>query len=130
MVPLCWTQCTPAAKSWDSRVVGKCPGQVVYERYAYFWGSMFHDSLQCYSKLFADRSVGFEAIVDCALAIYPAVIFYKLNMRLPVKIGLTVLFSIGILYAFSLLDTRGKLTDSKKRCGYLCSKGLLHLCDH
>jgi hypothetical protein len=50
-----------------------------------------------YAKLFADGSLGFETLVDVALAVYPAFLFYELRMRLAVKIGLMMLFSTGIL---------------------------------
>jgi len=46
---------------------------------------------------FTDRSLGFETVVDIALAIYPALLFRKLNMRIVVKVGLIILFSMGIL---------------------------------
>jgi hypothetical protein len=39
MIPMLWTQCTPTAKLWDSKIVGQCLGRWRYEICGYFWSS-------------------------------------------------------------------------------------------
>lgn len=39
----------------------------------------------------------FSAILDLTLAIYPVLIFWSLQLKLNVKIGLVVLFGFGVV---------------------------------
>jgi hypothetical protein len=44
-----------------------------------------------------DSKTGFGAFLDLALALYPIIIFWNLQLRLHVKIGLMVLFGFGVV---------------------------------
>lgn len=43
--------------------------------------------------------LGFGAVVDCTLALYPILAFWNLKMRLHIKVGLAALFGCGLAAA-------------------------------
>ena len=43
--------------------------------------------------------VGYGAAMDLALSIYPMVVFWSLQLKLHVKIGLCTLFGFGLMWA-------------------------------
>jgi hypothetical protein len=97
IIGLIWTQCSPTAKMWDISILGKCDGRPTEQKVSYFQGSKNSPVLinsPC-SRLMA--KTGFGAFTDLALAIYPIAVFWTLSMPRNVKVGLSVLFSFGIM---------------------------------
>jgi hypothetical protein len=77
-IPLLWAQCNPVNKIWNPNVAGTCNGKKTYTAYAYFQGS-------------------FGATLDTALALYPAIMLWHLQVKLHIKLGLITLFGFGIM---------------------------------
>lgn len=77
-IPLLWAQCNPVNKIWNPSIAGVCYGRETYTIFAYFQGS-------------------FGAALDIALALYPAIMLWHLQVKLHVKLGLIILFGFGIL---------------------------------
>jgi hypothetical protein len=77
-IPLLWAQCNPVNKIWNPSIVGACYGTETYTTFAYFQGS-------------------FGATLDTALALYPAIMLWHLQVQLHVKLGLVILFGFGIV---------------------------------
>lgn len=83
-LPLLWAQCNPVAKTWNPSIVGVCSGKKTYTDYAYFQGI-------------------FGASLDTALALYPAIMLWHLQVKLHVKLGLIILFGFGIVAAITAI---------------------------
>ncbi|KAH9218019.1 hypothetical protein DL95DRAFT_406353 [Leptodontidium sp. 2 PMI_412] len=84
-----WQQCKPVAKTWDDDIAGVCVGRQRNTQGGYIQGSI-------------------GAAIDVFLVVYPMVMFWKLQMDRTVKIGLCVLFSLGLLtVACAILKTVG-----------------------
>ena len=77
-IPLLWAQCTPVNKMWEPEFVGVCGGKKMYTNFAYFQGA-------------------FGATLDTALALYPAVMIWHLQVKRHIKVGLIILFGFGIV---------------------------------
>ena len=77
-VPLLWAQCSPVNKVWNPNIAGACYGKQTYTAFAYLQGS-------------------FGATLDTALALYPAIMLWHLQVKLYVKLGLIILFGFGIM---------------------------------
>jgi len=77
-IPLLWAQCNPVNKIWNPNVAGTCNGKKRYTAYAYLQGS-------------------FGATLDTALALYPAIMLWHLQVKLHIKLGLITLFGFGIM---------------------------------
>ncbi|KAI9730960.1 MAG: hypothetical protein M1818_008035 [Claussenomyces sp. TS43310] len=82
ILPIIWCQCSPTAKVWNNSLPGNCAGRKRNELYGYFQGS-------------------YGAALDLALALYPIFIFWNLQLRLHIKVGLMALFGFGIVAAVS-----------------------------
>ncbi|KAE8450523.1 hypothetical protein EG329_006254 [Mollisiaceae sp. DMI_Dod_QoI] len=80
IIPIVWTQCSPTAKMWDNSLDGNCNGRERNKLYGFFQGS-------------------FGAFLDLALAFYPIIIFWNLQLRLHIKVGLMALFGFGVVAA-------------------------------
>jgi hypothetical protein len=77
-IPLLWAQCNPVNKIWNPSITGVCYGKETYTTFAYFQGS-------------------FGATLDTALALYPAIMLWHLQVKLHIKLGLIILFGFGIM---------------------------------
>ena len=77
-IPLLWAQCNPVSKIWNPSIAGACYSTERYTTFAYFQGS-------------------FGAALDTALALYPALMLWHLQVKLHVKLGLIILFGFGIV---------------------------------
>ncbi|OGM39521.1 hypothetical protein ABOM_011943 [Aspergillus bombycis] len=76
---LVFLQCSPAKKLWDEQIPGRCPGRRRVQIFGYIQGP-------------------YSAFCDFALAVYPVLIFRKVQaFSLPTKIGLSVLMGLGIV---------------------------------
>ncbi|KAJ5774897.1 hypothetical protein N7457_009793 [Penicillium paradoxum] len=74
-------QCQPMHKLWDDDVVGTCdPGRKMNQNYSFFQAS-------------------FNAFSDALLATYPVHLFWKLQMKLRIKLALSVLMGMGWIAA-------------------------------
>ncbi|OQE77021.1 hypothetical protein PENNAL_c0063G02432 [Penicillium nalgiovense] len=69
-------QCRPMHKLWDDSVEGTCdPGRKMNQNYSFFQAS-------------------FNAFSDVLLALYPVHLFWKLQMKLRIKIALSILMGL------------------------------------
>ncbi|KAE8319887.1 hypothetical protein BDV41DRAFT_570805 [Aspergillus transmontanensis] len=76
---LVFVQCSPAKKLWDERIPGRCPGRKRVQTFGYI-------------------QAPYSAFCDFALAVYPVLIFRKVQaFSLPTKIGLSVLMGLGVV---------------------------------
>ncbi|PMD64508.1 uncharacterized protein K444DRAFT_660403 [Hyaloscypha bicolor E] len=105
-IPLLWAQCNPVNKIWNPSIAGACYGRETYTIFAYFQGS-------------------FGAALDTALALYPAIMLWHLQVKLHVKLGLVILFGFGILAAITAvvktvqIGTVKAMQDTTFHQGYL-----------
>ncbi|KUM66226.1 hypothetical protein ACN42_g803 [Penicillium freii] len=75
-------QCIPMNKLWDNSVEGTCnSGRKVNQNYSFFQAS-------------------FNALSDVLLAVYPVHLFWKLQMKLRIKVVLSILMGLGWIAAF------------------------------
>ncbi|KAJ5409408.1 uncharacterized protein N7487_003767 [Penicillium crustosum] len=82
-------QCKPMNKLWDDNVEGRCnPGRKVNQNYSFFKASW----------AFANE-LGFNALSDVLLAVYPVHLFWKLQMKLRIKVILSILMGLGWIAA-------------------------------
>ncbi|OJJ42457.1 hypothetical protein ASPZODRAFT_76793 [Penicilliopsis zonata CBS 506.65] len=72
--------CVPPAKLWDPTLQGGCHGMARNQNYAFFQGS-------------------WSAFVDLALAVYPVIFFYHVQLQRMVKVALCVLMGLGVIAA-------------------------------
>ncbi|KAL4795831.1 hypothetical protein BDV19DRAFT_388854 [Aspergillus venezuelensis] len=74
-------QCVPMAKLWDNEIPGTCdPGRKNNQNYSFFQAS-------------------FNSFSDALLATYPVHLFWKLQMKLRIKVALSVLMGLGWIAA-------------------------------
>ncbi|KAL4940016.1 hypothetical protein BDV06DRAFT_224502 [Aspergillus oleicola] len=74
-------QCAPMAKLWDDSLPGTCdPGRENNQNYSFFQAS-------------------FNSFSDALLATYPIHLFWKLQMKLRIKVALSVLMGLGWIAA-------------------------------
>ncbi|KAL2816651.1 hypothetical protein BDW59DRAFT_182400 [Aspergillus cavernicola] len=74
-------QCAPMEKLWDDHLEGNCdPGRVVNQNYSFFQAS-------------------FNSFLDALLASYPVHLFWKLQMKIRIKVALSVLMGLGWIAA-------------------------------
>ncbi|KAF4761028.1 hypothetical protein HAV15_005372 [Penicillium sp. str.  len=74
-------QCKPMNKLWDDSVEGTCnPGRKVNQNYSFFQAS-------------------FNTLSDVLLAVYPVHLFWKLQMKLRIKVVLSILMGLGWIAA-------------------------------
>ncbi|KAJ5593964.1 uncharacterized protein N7459_000172 [Penicillium hispanicum] len=70
-------QCTPMEKLWNDAVPGTCnPGRKMNQDYSFFQAS-------------------FNVFCDAALATYPIHLFWRLQMKVRIKIALSILMGLG-----------------------------------
>ncbi|KAI9925416.1 hypothetical protein MW887_005797 [Aspergillus wentii] len=94
-------QCHPVQKLWDDSLPGSCdPGRKNNQNYSFFQAS-------------------FNTFSDAALATYPMHLFWKLQMRLRLKVALSLLMGMGWIaaacsgvktYELQALTTTGDIT--------------------
>ncbi|PQE28129.1 integral membrane protein [Rutstroemia sp. NJR-2017a BBW] len=77
-VIISFSQCRPMRGFWDSNVHAHCWLPSVQQRTGYFQGSV------C-------------SLVDMLLALFPASLFWSLQMKLRMKISLSILMGLGLL---------------------------------
>ncbi|CAG8924032.1 unnamed protein product [Penicillium salamii] len=74
-------QCQPMQKLWDDSIEGTCdPGRKINQNYSFFQAS-------------------FNSFTDAVLAIYPVHLFWKLQMKLRIKVALSILMGLGWIAA-------------------------------
>ncbi|KAJ6093902.1 hypothetical protein N7467_002747 [Penicillium canescens] len=74
-------QCRPMPKLWDDDIEGTCdPGRKLNQNYSFFQAS-------------------FNSFSDAFLASYPIHLFWKLQMKLRIKVALSILMGLGWLAA-------------------------------
>ncbi|KAL4930971.1 uncharacterized protein BDV17DRAFT_289393 [Aspergillus undulatus] len=74
-------QCSPMEKLWDDDIPGTCdPGRLNNQNYSFFQAS-------------------FNSFSDALLASYPIHLFWKLQMKLRIKVALSVLMGLGWIAA-------------------------------
>ncbi|CAI7607540.1 unnamed protein product [Penicillium glandicola] len=74
-------QCKPMYKLWDDSVEGTChPGRKINQNYSFFQAS-------------------FNSFTDALLASYPVHLFWKLQMKLRIKVALSILMGLGWIAA-------------------------------
>ncbi|GES63676.1 hypothetical protein ATEIFO6365_0007036300 [Aspergillus terreus] len=84
-------QCSPVERLWDAQILGQCPGRIRIKIFGYF---------QAYS-----------AFVDFALALYPILIFSRVQaFSIPTRIGLCVLMGCGLAAGACAIVKTVKLT--------------------
>ncbi|CZR62197.1 uncharacterized protein PAC_12094 [Phialocephala subalpina] len=111
IIPIVWTQCSPTAKIWDNSLEGNCDGRERNKLYGFFQGSKKQNSRTGMQKAIIDNvGAGFGAFLDLTLALYPVIIFWNLQLRLHVKIGLMVPFGFGIVAAVCAIIKTTKLS--------------------
>ncbi|EAW08699.1 uncharacterized protein ACLA_096320 [Aspergillus clavatus NRRL 1] len=76
---LIFASCKPASAVWDYQIDGICISDEVQVRFGFFQNKVFN------------------TFVDLYLVVVPTYIFWHLNLRLPVKISLIGLMSLGLL---------------------------------
>ena len=79
-VGIIFGQCTPTRKLWQPKIDGHCLSPTIQPDYSYFQGS-------------------FSALSDLALAVFPTVIIWNLQMKLAVKIGIGSAMGLGVFAA-------------------------------
>lgn len=109
-------QCTPLVKLWDERVPGDCKARPLNENYAYFQGSMFAAlfSLSTFLLLILLTgvvSLGYSALSDAALALYPIHLISRLQVSVRMKIGLSFLLGFGLLATVCTVAKTVQLTN-------------------
>ncbi|KAL8718515.1 MAG: hypothetical protein Q9225_004364 [Loekoesia sp. 1 TL-2023] len=77
-IAMIYAQCKPVAKLWRVTLPGTCDGRMRNRNFAYVQG-------------------GVSSFVDLALAIYPIVLFWDLQVKLAKKLVLSLLFAFGIV---------------------------------
>lgn len=89
-------QCKPMHKLWDDSVEGTCdPGRKMNQNYSFFQASEFSLHIKTFNcRAFADE-LGFNSFTDALLASYPVHLFWKLQMKLRIKIALSILMGLG-----------------------------------
>lgn len=93
-------QCQPMEKLWDNSIEGTCvPGREVNQNYSFFqasWSPWMALAAGWYGCIAADTfGPGFNAAADAVLATYPVHLFWRLQMKLRIKIALSVLMGLG-----------------------------------
>jgi hypothetical protein len=89
-------QCQPMHKLWNDSVEGTCdPGRKINQNYSFFQASESEFQVRPLSvQLVADK-LGFNSFSDAFLATYPVYLFWKLQMKLRIKIALSILMGLG-----------------------------------
>ncbi|KAI4093412.1 MAG: hypothetical protein LQ339_007687 [Xanthoria mediterranea] len=77
-ISMIYAQCDPVEKLWKVSLPGACNGRERNEKWAYVQGAI-------------------SSSVDLALAVYPIVLFWDLQIQMLKKLVLSVLFAFGIV---------------------------------
>lgn len=59
--------------------------------------SVLLNNWSCEEQSNTDYDLGFGSVLDLALALYPVIIFWNLQLQMHVKIGLMVLCGFGVV---------------------------------
>ncbi|KAJ5633418.1 hypothetical protein N7490_009757 [Penicillium lividum] len=92
-IAMIWTQCDPSAKLWQDSLPGTCDGRVRNQRTGYFQGSEY---CPLDSGAMLINGIGYSALCDLTLALYPVLFFWNVRLNRRVKIGLCVLMGLGV----------------------------------
>lgn len=95
-------QCLPPESQWNFDIEGKCAPKEDIIKYSLYAGGMLSawgmgrgkGGINCTVCLHR-VSAAFSAFVDVYLAVYPAVVLFKLQMKLRKKVALIVALGIG-----------------------------------
>lgn len=87
---LIYSQCTPSQKLWRPDVPGTCNHRDRNRNFGYVQGSV-------------------SSLVDVALAIYPILLFWNLQIELAKKLSLSLLFAFGLVAATSAIMRTSKI---------------------
>lgn len=96
VIGLIWAQCNPVPKLWNEELKGNCNGRKLNQNFAYFQGSTYNQFWMLLTNADLWYS-GWSAFCDLALTLYPITVFWHLQMRRHVKVGLCVLMGFGVL---------------------------------
>jgi len=101
VIIIIFVQCPGHASAiWDHSGKSKCWDLRVQEYYGYFQGGRLF--LSSNGKLDSTNlkncEIAFNATTDLYLAVFSTYIFWSLNLKLRVKLGLVALLGMGILY--------------------------------
>lgn len=89
-------QCSPVERLWDAQVPGQCPGRTRIQIFGFFQGKSAPET--CTHNVDGSNSISaYSAFVDFALALYPILIFSRVQaFSIPTRIGLCVLMGCGL----------------------------------
>jgi len=89
-------QCQPMHKLWNDSVAGTCdPGRKINQNYSFFQASELTCRDGHLRKNLIGDNLGFNSFSDAILATYPVHLFWKLQMKLRIKIALSILMGLG-----------------------------------
>lgn len=84
---------------WDPLIQTTCGDTAAVIKFAYFSNSeiVYIPSLQAVLIIY---TIAFNSAADLFLAVFPTVVFWNLNLKLPIKISLIGLLSLGIVLVY------------------------------
>jgi hypothetical protein len=88
-------QCKPVQLLWNKNLEGECWDLKAQEYFGYFDGGECRVSRCGY---WCSPSAALNSFMDLILALAPTVVVWHLNMKLSMKISLSFLMGLGILY--------------------------------
>lgn len=91
--------CRDVRALWDLKAAEEttCGDTAAVIKFAYYSNSMFIELVQM-GNVETNLSAAFNSATDFFLAVFPTVVFWNLNLKLRIKIGLIVLLSVGFMY--------------------------------
>ncbi|KAL8731916.1 MAG: hypothetical protein Q9181_004127 [Wetmoreana brouardii] len=93
---LLFAQCTPSEYLWNPTIAAKCMPPSVITGYSYFVGGI-------------DVFTAYSAFTDVFLAVVPAMVFWKLQLKTKTKVGLCLLMGTTALAAICAIVKTTKL---------------------
>lgn len=90
--------CRDVRALWDmeAAIHTTCGDTAAVIKFAYYSNSTFLERVSVTTSRLT--SLAFNSATDFFLAVFPTVVFWNLNLKLRIKIGLIVLLSVGFLY--------------------------------
>lgn len=83
---------------WDPTTITTCGDVTAVIKFAYYSNSLFLSRAICVWWFALLTVSGANSACDLFLAVFPTLIFWNLNLKLRVKIGLIALLSLGLVY--------------------------------
>ena len=88
-------QCNPTAAFYDPSVPGTCWSKLFQQYYGYFQGCKGNTLPP--PPTANNSSSAWNSATDLALALFPATLFWNLQMKTSHKVGLIILMGLGVL---------------------------------